>query len=111
MKRVSLALWLSTITLPLLAATNTEQETIYGFIPASSSRHEAGSTRTEARQSVHDFRSATMKKILVGVYGANGHQIHGALADHPHGELDAKDARNGIINPRHWHLALVDQIF
>ena len=30
-----------------------------------------------------------MKKILVGLYGANGHQVHNALANHSHGELAA----------------------
>ncbi len=30
-----------------------------------------------------------MRKIKVGLYGANGHQIQGSLADHPDGELAA----------------------
>jgi predicted dehydrogenase len=30
-----------------------------------------------------------MKKVKIGLYGANGHQIHGALANHPYGELAA----------------------
>lgn len=30
-----------------------------------------------------------MRKIRVGLYGTNGHQVQGVLKDHPHGELTA----------------------
>ncbi len=40
-----------------------------------------------------------MKKIKVGLYGTNGHQIHGHLADHPRAELIAVAALDDASLP------------
>jgi predicted dehydrogenase len=41
-----------------------------------------------------------MKKIRIGLYGMNGHQIHHALAGNPHGELVAVAAFDLVVLPK-----------
>ena len=74
MKRVSFALLLSAITLPLLAAINTEQETIYGFIPASSRVEREWEDKLRAVPNPQILRD-TMKRLSARPHHVGSPQI------------------------------------